>query len=187
MSQLCSNKILAKTISWVYMRTDHDNIYKIGRTSQKDPFLRASNCKKSKIICFCGTYDSLNCEKKLKVLFGKKYELIKGTEYFKGNLHKMLSTFYEGVLEFNKSFIQECEDKINCDDSDFESFSEDDSKSMTFEEIKIVEEKNKRIHYNKKYYQKKSNDKYICSCGSIMINRKQIISRHKKTQKHKNK
>lgn len=148
MSQLCTNKILIKTISWVYMRTDNDGIYKIGRTSQKDPFLRSSDCKKSKIICFCGTYDSVNCEKQLKESFAKEYKLVKGAEYFKGNIYRMLSTFYKKVLDFNKSYIEECENYKTSENRSFVISHHETQKS-----VKDAKDKIEAMYYRGEEYQ----------------------------------
>jgi len=43
----------------------------------------------------------------------------------------------------------------------------------------------KKKIYNKRYYKKYSVDeKYNCDCGSKMLNRKQVIEKHKQTNKH---
>ena len=43
----------------------------------------------------------------------------------------------------------------------------------------------KKKIYNKRTYKKYSIEKHQCDCGSTMVNRKQVITKHLTTKKHK--
>lgn len=60
---------------------------------------------------------------------------------------------------------------------------------MEFKRLKeLYNPKLKKSEYNKRYYQKSSamSKKYTCDCGSVMVNRKQVIEKHENTKKHLN-
>ena len=101
---IIKNLMVAQMKHYVYLRSTKQNgVYKVGRTSQKNPKHRAeiNGSTPSGIL---KTYDNMECETYLKQKFGQKFELVQGHEYFKGDLDEMDDYFVECVYEFNKKY-----------------------------------------------------------------------------------
>ena len=97
------NQIIIDMSNYVYLRTHEINIYKIGRSGQKNPKKR-SEINKAKTICLLTTYNELECEKYIIKQFNENFELVKGREFFKGEFNSIRSLFQQSVLEFNTKY-----------------------------------------------------------------------------------
>ena len=53
------------------------------------------------------------CENLLKMRFKDNFELVKGSEFFRGDLHKMELLFKKTVIEFDNKFIDNIEEEFN--------------------------------------------------------------------------
>jgi len=91
------------------------NIIKIGM-SQKQHFYRVYTGykKKSKWFSIHQVSDPVNVEKKLKLIFKNKFVLVKGLEYFSGDIMEMFSEYNNIVLPY----VLNCDDEY-IDDKEF--------------------------------------------------------------------
>ena len=68
------------------------NVYKIGRSTQADPFQRLKSYKIGyELILLIKVDDCVNCEKELIVKLTKEFDIQEGKESFEGDVNKMYS------------------------------------------------------------------------------------------------
>ena len=190
---------------YVYLRNTEDiGVYKIGRTSQNDPKHRAE-VNKNMPSCILKTYNNYDCELYLKKIFKEKFELVRGHEYFRGDLDEMCEVFNICVIKFNREYknkyigskkkdlvieeykkdlvIEEYKKDLVIEEYKKDLVIEEYKKKITIEEYKkdlVIEKYKKKLaieEYKKKYI--KGNDKeYKCDLCETIFKRKQHLIQH---------
>jgi hypothetical protein len=187
------------------------NHYKIGYSSKSTLERINTGYKKgSRYLHILECDNAFDIEKILKYEFSKKFELIAGKEFFKGDENEMLKLFYN-IYITNKNISSHTEEKFqeksdkeyDCDDEEDEGDEEDEDEEM-IEDDEDDEENVEHSHYETDFENCSENHnknqttfnsdsesihevkkKYVCEYCDYKSNNLTNYNKHLMSRKHK--